>query len=167
MIIKTNGISFEEYQKLAQRTEIAQTARDKLINGALGLCGEIAEYARECRFIEKRIEEAGDVMWYVAEIAAGMGKTIADAANIDDSGEWNGGMFYDAGDIADAIKKHVYQGHDIDTHAILCGLNRIMTMIATRISDFGYSVNDILRGNVEKLLKRYPNGFEADRSIHR
>ena len=167
MIIETNKITFEEYQKLAQRTEIAKTARDKLINGALGLCGEIAEYAREMRFIEKRIEEAGDVMWYVAEIAAGMGATIADAANIDDAGEWNGGMFHDAGDIADAIKKHVFQGHDLDKQAILCGLNRIMYMIATRVPDFGYSMDDVLRGNVEKLLKRYPHGFDAERSIHR
>lgn len=167
MIIKTNEISFEEYQKLAQRTSSTTTARDKLINGALGLCGEVAEYAREMRYIEKRIGEAGDIMWYVAEIAAGMGKTIADAANIENSGEWNGGMFYDAGDIADAIKKHVYQGHDIDARAILCGLNRIMIMIATRVPDFGYSMDDVLRGNVEKLLKRYPDGFDAERSIHR
>ncbi len=166
MIIETNGISFEEYQKLAQRTSSTTTARDKLINGALGLCGEVAEYAREMRFIEKRISEAGDIMWYVAEIAAGIGKTIADAANIDEI-NYNGGMFYDAGDIADAIKKHVYQGHDIDAHAILCGLNRIMFVIYTRVPDLGYSMDDVLRGNVEKLLKRYPNGFEADRSIHR
>lgn len=167
MIIKANEISFEKYQEYAQRTSGTKTARDKLINGVLGLCGETAEYARERRFIEKRIEEAGDIMWYVAEIAAGMGKTIADAASIDDSGEWNGGMFNDAGDIADTIKKHVFQGHDIDVHAILCGLNRIMTMIADRIPDFGYTIDDVLRVNVEKLLKRYPNGFEAERSIHR
>lgn len=167
MIIETNGISFKEYQKLAQRTSSTTTARDKLINGALGLCGEVSEYLFEKLFVEERMKEAGDIMWYVAEIAAGMGKTIADAANIENAGEWNGGMFYDAGDIADAIKKHVYQGHDIDAHAILCSLNRIMIMIATRVPDFGYSMDDILRGNVEKLLKRYPNGFEADRSIHR
>lgn len=165
MIIETKGIDFQQYQKLAQRTSSTTTARDKLINGALGLCGEVNEYIREKLFIEKRLNEAGDVMWYVAELAEGLGVTFAEIAAID---EYKSADIYDeAALIADAVKKHAFQGHKINTYEITLGLNAIMTAISRRMSDFGYSMDDILRGNVEKLLKRYPNGFDAERSIHR
>lgn len=165
MIVKTNEISFEEYQKLAQRTSSTTTARDKLINGALGLCGEVNEYLCEKLFIEKRAKEAGDVMWYVAEIAEGLGVSMAAIAAIDEP--CTGGIYEKAAQIADAVKKYAYQGHAIEKYEIMLGLNGIMDLIARRMFIFGYSMDEILRGNVEKLLKRYPNGFEAERSIHR
>ena len=165
MIVKTNEISFEEYQKLAQRTSSTTTARDKLINGALGLCGEVNEFITEKLFIEKRATEAGDVMWYVAEIAEGLGVSLADVAAIDEPCVT--GIYEEAAQIADAVKKYAYQGHTIEKYEIMLGLNRIMHRIARRMFDYGYSMDDVMRGNVEKLLKRYPNGFEADRSIHR
>lgn len=165
MIVKTNEISLEEYQKHAQRTSSTTTARDKLINGALGLCGEVNEYVRERLYIENRVREAGDVMWYVAEIAEGLGVTIADIAAID---EYSGSDIYnEAALIADAVKKYAFQGHKIEKYEIMRGLNVIMSSIARRMTDFGYNMDDILRGNVEKLLKRYPDGFDAERSIHR
>ena len=165
MIVKTNEISFEEYQKLAQRTSSTTTARDKLINGALGLGGEVNEYLCEKLFVEKRAKEAGDVMWYVAEIAEGLGVSMAAIAVIDEP--CVGGIYEEAAQIADAVKKYAYQGHAIEKYEIMLGLNRIMDGIAQRMFVFGYSMDEILRGNVEKLLKRYPNGFEAERSIHR
>lgn len=165
MKIETKEISFAEYHKMAQRTASTTTARDKLINGALGLCGEVNEYVHEKLFVESRVKEAGDVMWYVAELAEGLGVTIADIAEIEDDG--GADIFHEAALIADAVKKYAFQGHRIEKYEIMLGLNGIMSSIARRMNDFGYTMDEILRGNVEKLLKRYPNGFEADRSIHR
>lgn len=165
MIIETKNITFAEYHKMAQRTASTTTARDKLINGALGLCGEVNEYIRERLYIESRVNEAGDVMWYIAEIAEGLGVTIADIAGIENDSSTD--VYNEAALIADAVKKYAYQGHSINKYEITHGLNKIMCFIVRRMSDFGYTIDDILRGNVEKLLKRYPNGFEADRSIHR
>lgn len=165
MKIETKEISFAEYHKMAQRTASTTTARDKLINGALGLCGEVDEYARERLFVENRVKEAGDVMWYVAELAEGLGVTIADIAAIEDDGSAD--IYHNAAVIADAVKKYAFQGHKIEKYDIMHGLNWIMSSIAQRMEIFGYSIDDILRGNVEKLLKRYPDGFEAERSIHR
>lgn len=165
MKIETSKVSFAEYHKMAQRTASTTTARDKLINGALGLCGEIDEYARERLFVENRVNEAGDVMWYVAELAEGLGVTIADIAAMEEEG--NADIYHEACLIADYVKKHAFQGHKIDKYEIMRGLNWIMNSIARRMEKFGYSVDEILRGNVEKLLKRYPDGFEAERSIHR
>jgi hypothetical protein len=35
------------------------------------------------------------------------------------------------------------------------------------VSAVGYPLEDILRMNIEKLAARYPEGFRAERSIHR
>ena len=168
MIIKTNKITFEEYQKLAQRTASTTTARDKLINGALGLCGEITEYSMERLYIDRRVDEAGDIMWYIAEISAGLGVTIADVAAIDGNTSYRG-MHDEAGLIADAVKKCAFQGHSADDNktSIIYGMNRIMGIIARYVVDFGFTMDDVLSGNVEKLLRRYPDGFDAKRSVHR
>lgn len=166
MKIETSKISFVEYHKMAQRTASTKTVRDKLINGALGLCGEIDEYVCEKLFVENRVNEAGDVMWYVTELAEGLGVSIADIAAIDDEGD-GADIYHEAALIADTVKKYAFQGHVINKYEIMHGLNRIMGSITRRMSLYGYPMDEILRGNVEKLLKRYPDGFEAEKSIHR
>lgn len=39
-----------------------------------------------------------------------------------------------------------------------------MAELATAL---GYSVEEIMRGNIDKLRRRYPEGFDAGRSINR
>lgn len=87
-------MNFAEYQKAAQRTSNTGTGKDKIINGAMGLsgeAGEVIDLVKKHMFqghemdIEKLIDEAGDCLWYIAEIAAGLGVTLEEIArhNID------------------------------------------------------------------------------------
>ena len=79
-----------EYQTLAQRTcNITNTVGDKIENGCMGLCGEAGEcidLMKKARFQgheldrEKMIEELGDVLWYCAELACGLGVTLEEVA---------------------------------------------------------------------------------------
>ena len=77
----------EQYIKLAQRTTNTKDIDDKIINGAMGLVGEAAEvlehikkwkYQGHLLQAGKLIEEAGDVMWYLAELCSGIGITFED-----------------------------------------------------------------------------------------
>ena len=86
-------MTLNEYQQLAQRTSpTANTPRvEKLLNGILGVTGEAGEcsdYFKKCRYqghtwdAAHMAEEIGDVLWYCAEMAAGLGvelETIAEA----------------------------------------------------------------------------------------
>ena len=78
-------MTLNEYQNLAQRTASTKTVEDKLLNGLMGLNGE----AGECIDIlkkrlfqghdlndEKLMYEIGDVMWYCAEVATGLGVSL-------------------------------------------------------------------------------------------
>lgn len=80
-------MTINEYQKLAQRTSSTKTSSDKIENGILGLCGETGEiadiykkylYQKHELDFEHMAEELGDVCWYVAELAAGMGLKLED-----------------------------------------------------------------------------------------
>jgi NTP pyrophosphatase (non-canonical NTP hydrolase) len=87
-------MNMNEYQKLAQRTANTKLPSAKIENGILGLngeSGECADIVKKCLFQgheldrEKLIEELGDVLWYCAELAAGLGVGLEEVArrNID------------------------------------------------------------------------------------
>lgn len=82
-------MTINEYQQLAQRTASTKRPSSKIENGVLGLCGE----SGECADILKKYyhqghemdynhmaEELGDVLWYAAELAAGLGLTLDEVA---------------------------------------------------------------------------------------
>ena len=78
-----------EYQVKAQRTSATHTEEDKLINGGMGLageCGEVCDLVKKYAFQghalnrKKLAEELGDVLWYCAELAEGLGVDLADVA---------------------------------------------------------------------------------------
>ncbi len=88
-------MTMNEYQLLAQRTcNITDTMMDKIENGCMGLNGEAGEcidLLKKYKFqghellVDKMIEELGDVLWYCAELATGLGVTLNEVAqrNID------------------------------------------------------------------------------------
>ncbi len=80
-----------EYQLLAQRTANTKTRSGKIENGILGLCGETGEcadlwkkYLHQGHELDKDklVEELGDVLWYCAELASGLGMSLEDVAQI-------------------------------------------------------------------------------------
>lgn len=82
-------MDFKEYQKLAQRTANTEYKADKLENGVLGLNGEAGECVdifKKYRFqghpmdFDKMLDELSDVLWYCAELAAGLGTDLENVA---------------------------------------------------------------------------------------
>lgn len=73
-------MDFKEYQKLAQRTaNKQQTSLERLMIAGLGLAGESGEVAEIIKkyaghghemSVDSLINELGDVMWYIQEIAS-------------------------------------------------------------------------------------------------
>ena len=107
-------MTINEYQTAALRTAQTDklTARELLLNSALGLCGE-------------------------------------------------------SGEVADLVKKHSFQGHDLDVEHIAKELGDVAWYLAVGAYAIGFDLESIFRMNKEKLEARYPNGFSTDRSLHR
>lgn len=107
-------MTINEYQTAALRTAQTDklTARELLLNSALGLCGE-------------------------------------------------------SGEVADLLKKYHFQGHNLDIDHVAKELGDIAWYLAVGAYAIGYDLETILQMNVDKLKARYPDGFTADRSLHR
>ena len=77
------------------------------------------------------------------------------------------GLCGESGEVADLVKKHRFQGHDLDFEHIAKELGDISWYLAVGAYSIGYDLETILQMNVDKLKARYPNGFSTDRSLHR
>ena len=77
------------------------------------------------------------------------------------------GLSGESGECADLVKKHLFQGHELDAEKLANELGDVAWYLALASYAIGYSLEAILAMNVDKLYKRYPDGFSAERSIHR
>ena len=77
------------------------------------------------------------------------------------------GLNGEAGEVIDILKKHEMQGHELDVDGLIDEGSDILWYCAELASGLGITLDDIAEHNVNKLRKRYPDGFDADRSIHR
>lgn len=77
------------------------------------------------------------------------------------------GLCGESGEVADIVKKATFQGHELDKDHIAEELGDVAWYLAIAAHAIGYTLGDIFQRNVDKLEKRYPNGFNKNRSIHR
>ena len=77
------------------------------------------------------------------------------------------GLCGEAGECIDVVKKHLFQGHELDRAKLLDEAGDCLWYLATLASALDVPLAAIALGNVDKLKKRYPEGFQAERSISR
>ncbi|MBI5974887.1 nucleoside triphosphate pyrophosphohydrolase family protein [Staphylococcus canis] len=77
------------------------------------------------------------------------------------------GLNGEAGEVADIIKKHFYHEHPLDVEALKKELGDVLWYIATCATTLNVSLDEIAQMNIEKLEKRYPNGFNPEDSKNR
>lgn len=77
------------------------------------------------------------------------------------------GLNGEAGEVIDLLKKHEFQGHPLNPQDLADELGDILWYVALGCDALGVTMDYIMRRNIEKLQKRYPCGFEADRSVNR
>ena len=77
------------------------------------------------------------------------------------------GMCGEVGEVADIIKKHLYQGHDLDIDHLIEELGDVLYYVTLLMIMIDYNMADTMFNNMDKLMKRYPEGFSAERSLHR
>lgn len=77
------------------------------------------------------------------------------------------GLNGEAGEAIDILKKHLFQGHVLDRKHIALELGDIAWYLALSADSIGYDLEAILQMNIDKLCARYPDGFDAEKSINR
>jgi NTP pyrophosphatase (non-canonical NTP hydrolase) len=72
------------------------------------------------------------------------------------------GINAEGGEFLEIIKKMVFQGkpwNDDNREHLIIELGDIMWYVAQACKALGVSIDDVVAGNVRKLLKRYPEGM--------
>ena len=77
------------------------------------------------------------------------------------------GLCGESGEAIDIVKKWLAQGHELDQEKLAKELGDICWYLAETATALGLSLEDIMAANLEKLRRRYPEGFDAERSVNR
>ena len=77
------------------------------------------------------------------------------------------GLCGESGEAIDIVKKWLAQGHELDRERLAKELGDIAWYLAETATALDLKLEDILEANIEKLKKRYPEGFDSQRSINR
>lgn len=76
------------------------------------------------------------------------------------------GLTSEAGEVSGMFQKK-YQGHEIDNAHLAEELGDCLWMIAEILDAIDVPMEECMRMNIDKLKKRYPDGFDPERSLNR
>ena len=127
-----------EYQELAMRTN-DHKATDRLLDKA-------------------------DMIDFFKQAKAGR-----DTENYDFCGILNSclGLSGEVGEFNDMIKKWIFHEKQLDIGHAKKEAGDICWYLAMLCESFGWSLDEIMQMNVDKLKARYPEGFDIERANHR
>ena len=77
------------------------------------------------------------------------------------------GLNGEAGEAIDIVKKHLFHGHKLNKEELIKELGDVAWYLAEAAYALDIDLETILVKNIEKLKKRYPEGFSKENSINR
>ena len=77
------------------------------------------------------------------------------------------GLCGESGEAIDIVKKWLAQGHELDKEHLAKELGDIAWYLAETAYALDIPLESILQGNIDKLRKRFPEGFDTQRSVER
>lgn len=77
------------------------------------------------------------------------------------------GIAGEAGEYVDLMKKAIYHGHALDVEKALLEIGDILYYCAWAAKLHGAELSTVMGMVIQKLQKRYPEGFSSEASINR
>lgn len=77
------------------------------------------------------------------------------------------GISGEAGEVTDIFKKVIFHGHKDNYDEIRKELGDVLHYLSGLATICGMSLEDVAQKNIDKLQKRYPNGFSEQDSRNR
>lgn len=165
-------MNISDYQRCAERTiPPEETSGHLMVNAALGLCGEAAEIGQTVTEgwagtnDDDMLSEAGDLLWYVAQMCRSLGKSIASVPPEPATSRGWGTettvmvLYRNTGAIADMVKKRVFHERPLDPIVMMESLQTVVGATAHLLGKRGMTIEQALDRNEQKLRQRHPDGF--------
>lgn len=69
------------------------------------------------------------------------------------------GLAGEIGEVVDIMKKHIYQGKELDITDVIEEVGDVLWYIANFCNVNNITMDECMESNIKKLRKRFPNGF--------
>lgn len=76
------------------------------------------------------------------------------------------GLSSEVGEVC-SLHQKTHQGHPMDANALRKEIGDVLWMLAELCDVYGFTLEGVSEENIAKLRKRYPDGFDAEHSVHR
>lgn len=170
----------QEFEESDSKFNQSMILRDGLRHAIFGLSSETGEVAemisRKDTDETHLLKELGDCLWMITEACWALGidldGLIEEELTVQQAAL---NLTAQAGKVAGIMQK-VYQGHgdpldDEDgleaRQKLIWGLADCLRALMVACLTINADLDDLMDLNIEKLEKRYPDGFETERSLHR
>jgi NTP pyrophosphatase (non-canonical NTP hydrolase) len=77
------------------------------------------------------------------------------------------GLVGESGETVDYMKKVLFQGHEFDVEKLASELGDVLWYVAGMCTALNIDMKEVAQYNIEKLVKRYPEGFKTEDSVNR
>lgn len=167
------------YQTAAMRT--SNNDHDRVKNGALGLIGEtgeIVDIIKKYLFqsgedaplpVDELKKECGDVMWYIAETCTGLGMSMQEVLDHINSGGCAPCNMEECAITMMECALYIYHRKGVANAKpmLMRALGDLYLQLVMLCNYADLPIREVAETNIKKLEKRYPAGFDPERSLHR
>lgn len=77
------------------------------------------------------------------------------------------GLVCEAGEVGDILKKMLFHGHNLDRDGVIKEMGDVLWYMSNICNILNIKLSDVARINLDKLDRRYPNGFSCEDSMNR
>jgi NTP pyrophosphatase (non-canonical NTP hydrolase) len=77
------------------------------------------------------------------------------------------GLTGEAGEVADLIKKSQFHGHVVEKDEVKKELGDVLWYLSQVARIAGVTLEEVAEANIDKLRRRYPEGFSQEASVNR
>ena len=77
------------------------------------------------------------------------------------------GLCGESGEAIDIVKKWLMQGHELDKKHLVRELGGVAWYLAEAATALDVSLEAVFQGNLDKVRRRFPNGFDTGASVIR
>lgn len=168
----------QEIDEAFDKAERQAHQKARLLHASLGLCTEVGELQKAVSADRldgvNVMEECGDLYWYCALAldAAGVSFPEKSAESEDDLTTWS--LIFNTlrlgehvGDLQDILKKHLIYGKPLllgDVGGVVYGILRDIQDVLRCVR---YTPEQAMERNIEKLRKRFPEGYSNEKALVR
>ena len=126
------------------------------------------DFDKYSRFVDGVTSDSSKDFVYLADRLVELDRKGANIERLTTAGV---GLAAESGEFLEIVKKMVFQGkpwNDDNREHLIIELGDVMWYVANACIALDISFDDVIRGNVKKLEKRYPGGsFSVDKSENR